>query len=300
MKKLFFILLAAAIVALPVTVSCRKVELPPQEEVGEETEEPEGPETPEQPDPDPQNGGSNPGNTPDPGNGGNNGGGNSGGDNGGGNTGGGNGGNGDNNGDNGGNGGNGNGGGGNGGGNGGGDNGGSGNGGSGNGGNGNGGNGDNNGGSGNNNGSNTNENPIANAKVLHSWTVDFCIVEISGNGISLTAGFIGCDIEEIARMAERNGAKIDFSKIAGYKMSEISLYDNNVLAINFENKEVFYGKYALSGKNIVYTFTSGGKDLAGINASGTLTYPTAKEAVLTLKTTIKEYSGSVELDMTEK
>ena len=254
MKKLFFILLAVAIVALPVTISCRKVELPPQEEVAEETEEPEGPETPEQPDPNPQNGGSNPGNTPDPGNGGNNGGGNSGGN--------------------------------------------GGNGGSGN------GNGNNNGnggsGSGNNNGSNTNENPIANAKVLHTWTVDFCIVEISGNGISLVAGFIGCDIEEIARMAERNGAKIDFSKIAGYKMSEISLYDNNVLAINFENKEVFYGKYALSGKNIVYTFTSGGKDLAGINASGTLTYPTAKEAVLTLKTTIKEYSGSVELDMTEK
>lgn len=264
MKKLFFILLAAAIVALPVTVSCRKVELPPQEEVGEETDEPEGPETPEQPDPDPQNGGSNPGNTPDPDNGGNSGGGNGGSGNGG----------------NGGNGGSNNG-----------DNGNGGNGGNG---------GSNNGGSGNNNGSNTNENPIANAKVLHTWTVDFCIVEISGNGISLVAGFIGCDIEEIARMAERNGAKIDFSKIAGYKMSEISLYDNNVLAINFENKEVFYGKYALSGKNIVYTFTSGGKDLAGINASGTLTYPTAKEAVLTLKTTIKEYSGSVELDMTEK
>ena len=293
MKNLFFILLAAAIVALPVTVSCRKVELPPQEEVGEGTEEPEGPETPEQPDPDPQNGGSNPGNTPDPDNGGNSGGGNGGSSNGGNGGGGDNGGSG--NGGNGGNGGSGNGGNG--------DNGGSGNGGSGNGGSGNGdnGNGDNNnGGSGNNNGSNTNENPIANAKVLHTWTVDFCIVEISGNGISLVAGFIGCDIEEIARMAERNGAKIDFSKIAGYKMSEISLYDNNVLAINFENKEVFYGKYALSGKNIVYTFTSGGKDLAGINASGTLTYPTAKEAVLTLKTTIKEYSGSVELDMTEK
>ena len=101
-------------------------------------------------------------------------------------------------------------------------------------------------------------------------------------------------------MAEKNGAKIDFSKIAGYKMSEISLYDNDVLAITFENKEVFYGKYTLNGKNFIYTFTSGGKDLEGINANGTLTYPAAKEAVLTLKTKINEYSGSIELDMTEK
>lgn len=278
MKQFFFILLAAAIVALPVTISCKKVELPAQEEAVEETEEPEGPE---QPDPNSQDGGQNSGNTPEPGNGGDNGGGNNGGNSGGGN-GGGNGGGSDNGGGSGNGGGN----------NGGGDN----NGGSNNGGN----NGDNNGGNGSDNGSCSNENPIENAKALRTWTVDFCILEISGNGISLMAGFKGCDIEEIARMAEKNGAKIDFSKIAGYKMSEISLYDNDVLAITFENKEVFYGKYTLNGKNIVYTFTSGGKDLQGKTASGTLTYPAAKEAVLTLKTTINEYSGSIELDMTEK
>lgn len=168
----------------------------------------------------------------------------------------------------------------------------------------NGGNGGGNGGGGNNgnNGNNGNTpapDPTKGAKVVYTWTVDYCILNISGGGISIMAGFKGCDIEEMARMAERNGATFDISKVAGYKVTRISLFDNNILAVYFANEEVFYGELLTNGNKIKYTFKSGGKDLEGISAEGTLTFPAKKNAVLILNATIKDYSGSVEFNMIE-
>lgn len=307
MKRFVFILLAAAFVIMPLATSCSKIEQPSKEEISDSDKDDD--------DSHPgvgslfgfnkkhgnnsgedngsgggsgsgnnnggSGGGSNGGNGGSSGgnnggNGGSSGGGSNGGNSGGGNSGGGSGG-----GNNGGNSGGGNGGGSNGGGNSGGGNSGGGN-------------------SGGGNGGNSEPvNPVANAKVVRTWTVDYCILNVSGGGISIMAGFKGCDIEEMARMAERNGAEFDVSKVAGYKVTNIELYDNNVLAVNFENKEVFYGNLAIAGKNVTYTFISGGKDLKDVSASGTMTSPAPKNTVLILSATVKEYSGSIELNLIE-
>ena len=294
MKRFVFILLAAAFVIMPLATSCSKIEQPSKEEISEPDKDAD--------DTHPGVGslfgfnkkhGNNSGEDNGSGGGsgsGNNNGGSSGGSNGGngGNSGGNNGGNGGSSG--------GGSGGGNNGGNSGGGNSGGGNNGGGNsgGGNGNGGN------NGNNNGGNSEPvSPVANAKVVRTWTVDYCILNVSGGGISIMAGFKGCDIEEMARMAERNGAEFDVSKVAGYKVTNIELYDNNVLAVNFENKEVFYGNLTIAGKNVTYTFISGGKDLKDVSASGTMTSPAPKNTVLILSATVKEYSGSIEFNLIE-
>lgn len=279
MKRFVFILLAAAFVIMPLATSCSKIEQPSKEEISESNKDAD--------DTHPGVGslfgfnkkhGNNSGEDNGSGGGsgsGNNNGGSSGGSNGGngGNSGGNNGGNGGSSG--------------------GGSNGG-------NSGGGNSGGGSSGGNNGGNNGGNSEPvSPVANAKVVRTWTVDYCILNVSGGGISIMAGFKGCDIEEMARMAERNGAEFDVSKVAGYKVTNIELYDNNVLAVNFENKEVFYGNLAISGKNVTYTFISGGKDLKDVSASGTMTSPAPKNTVLILSATVKEYSGSIEFNLIE-
>ena len=322
MKRFVFILLAAAFVIMPLATSCSKIEQPSKEEISD----PDKDDDDKHPDfgslfsfhkkhgnssgdNDGSGGGSGSGNNNGGSSGGSNGGngGNSGGNNGGnggssgggsngGNSGGGNSGGGSSGGNNGGNSGGGNGGGSNGGGNSGGGNSGGGSNGGGNSGGGNSGGGN----SGGGNGGNTEPvSPVANAKVVRTWTVDYCILNVSGGGISIMAGFKGCDIEEMARMAERNGAEFDVSKVAGYKVTNIELYDNKVLAVNFENKEVFYGNLAIAGKNVTYTFISGGKDLKDVSASGTMTSPAPKNTVLILSATVKEYSGSIEFNLIE-
>lgn len=285
MKRFVFILLAAAFVIMPLATSCSKIEQPSKEEISE----PDKDDDDKHPDVGSLFGfhkkhGNSSGENDGSGGGsgsGNNNGGSSGGSNGGngGNSGGNNGGNGGSSGgcNNGGN---------SGGGNSGGGNSGGGNSGGGN--------------SGGGNGGNTEPvSPVTNAKVVRTWTVDYCILNVSGGGISIMAGFKGCDIEEMARMAERNGAEFDVSKVAGYKVTNIELYDNNVLAVNFENKEVFYGNLAIAGKNVTYTFISGGKDLKDVSASGTMTSPAPKNTVLILSATVKEYSGSIEFNLIE-
>lgn len=318
MKRFVFILLAAAFVFMPLATSCSKIEQPSKEEISDSDKDDDD----KHPDVgslfgfhkkhgnnSSDNSGSGSGNNNGGSGGGSNGGngGSSGGNNGGnggssgggsngGNSGGGNNGGGSSGGNNGGNSG-----GGNNGGNGG--NSGGGNGGNSGGGNSGGNNGGNSGGSngngGNNGGNSEPVSPVAKAKVVRTWTVDYCILNVSGGGISIMAGFKGCDIEEMARMAERNGAEFDVSKVAGYKVTNIELYDNNVLAVNFENKEVFYGNLAIAGKNVTYTFISGGKDLKDVSASGTMTSPAPKNTVLILSATVKEYSGSIELNLIE-
>ena len=339
MKRFVFILLAAAFVIMPLATSCSKIEQPSKEEISDSDKDDDdkhpdvgslfgfhkkhgnnsGDNNGSGSGSGNNNGGSgggsnggngggssgnnggNGGSSGGGSNGGNSGGGNSGGGSGGGsnggNSGGGNNGGGSGGGNNGGNSGGGNGGGSNGGGNSGGGNSGGGNSGGNNGGNSGGGNnGGNNGGNG---GNSEPVSPVANAKVVRTWTVDYCILNVSGGGISIMAGFKGCDIEEMAKMAERNGAEFDVSKVAGYKVTNIELYDNNVLAVNFENKDVFYGNLVINGKNITYTFISGGKDLKDVSASGTMTSPAPKNTVLILSATVKEYSGSIELNLIE-
>ncbi len=329
MKRFVFILLAAAFVIMPLATSCSKIEQPSKEEISE----PDKDDDNKHPDVgslfgfhkkhgnssgenDGSGGGSGSGNNnggssggSNGGNGGNgsgsgnngggsnggNSGGNSGGGSGGGNNGGNSGGGNSGGGNNGGNSGGGNSSGGNNGGNSGGGNSGGGN----NGGNSGGGNSGGGNSGGNNGGNSEPVSPVANAKVVRTWTVDYCILNVSGGGISIMAGFKGCDIEEMARMAERNGAEFDVSKVAGYKVTNIELYDNNVLAVNFENKEVFYGNLTIAGKNVTYTFISGGKDLKDVSASGTMTSPAPKNTVLILSATVKEYSGSIEFNLIE-
>lgn len=320
MRRVVFILLAAAYVIMSVGTSCEKVQQPPEEVIseadktGDDTHQgggsffsfhkKRGNGSNDNNGAGGNGGGSGSGNGNNSGGGSGNGNGGSGGGNSGGGNGGGNSGGGSNNGGNGGNGGgnggsnNGGNGGSNNGGNGGGNSGGGSNGGNSGGGSNNGGNGGGNGNNGNN-GNTPAPDPTKGAKVVYTWTVDYCILNISGGGISIMAGFKGCDIEEMARMAERNGATFDISKVAGYKVTRISLFDNNILAVYFANEEVFYGELLTNGSKIKYTFKSGGKDLEGISAEGTLTFPAKKNAVLILNATIKDYSGSVEFNMIE-
>lgn len=310
MRRFVFILLAAAFVIMPLATSCSKIEQPSKEEISE----PDKDDDDKHPDVGSLFGfhkkhgnssGENDGSGGGSGSGNNNGGsgGGSNGGNGGNGSGSGNNGGGSNGGNSGGNSGGGSGGGNNGGNSGGGNSSGGNNGGNSGGGNGGGSNGGGNSGGGNSGGGNGGNsepvNPVANAKVVRTWTVDYCILNVSGGGISIMAGFKGCDIEEMARMAERNGAEFDVSKVAGYKVTNIELYDNNVLAVNFENKEVFYGNLAIAGKNVTYSFISGGKDLKDVSASGTMTSPAPKNTVLILSATVKEYSGSIEFNLIE-
>lgn len=130
-----------------------------------------------------------------------------------------------------------------------------------------------------------------------TWGVENSIVNISGSGVSVQAGFKGCDFHEIAQFAKKGGANIDPAKVEGYNISEIIFTGGTTVAISFTGGATFYGTYKLNGNNISCDITSGADDIVGHSASGTLTFPADKKAVLSLSTTVKGYSASVEFEL---
>ena len=132
-----------------------------------------------------------------------------------------------------------------------------------------------------------------------TWKVDNSIISISGQGISLEMGFKGCDLYEVARYAYENGAKVDPSKLSGYSITEIMFTGNNTMTISFTGQPSFYGEYTLNGNNISYRLTVGSNELLQTTANGTLTFPTDGKAILRLNSSLKGYSGSIEFALTE-
>ena len=132
-----------------------------------------------------------------------------------------------------------------------------------------------------------------------TWKVDNSIINIYGQGISLEMGFKGCDFFQVATYAYENGAKIDPSKLAGYSITELIFTGNNTMNISFAGQPSFYGEYTLNGNNISYRLTVGSNELLQTTANGTLTFPTDGKATLRLNSSLKGYSGSIEFALTE-
>ena len=132
-----------------------------------------------------------------------------------------------------------------------------------------------------------------------TWKVDNSIISISGTGINLEMGFKGCDLYEVARYAYENGAKVDPSKLAGYAITELMFTGNNTMTISFSGQSSFYGEYTLNGNNITYRLTVGSNELLQTTANGTITFPTDGKATLRLNSSLKGYSGAIEFALTE-
>ncbi|MBO4765381.1 MAG: hypothetical protein J5508_06730 [Bacteroidales bacterium] len=130
-----------------------------------------------------------------------------------------------------------------------------------------------------------------------TWIVDNTYIKITG-GVNAEAGFKGCDFQEIAQFLKDNGAKIDPSKVAGYKISEMEFTGSGSMNIAFSATSSFYGSYTLSGENITYSFVViNNNDILAASASGKLTFPANKKAELILNTTIGGYNGTVQFSM---
>ena len=132
-----------------------------------------------------------------------------------------------------------------------------------------------------------------------TWRVSDCYIKISGEGINVETGFNGCDFKEIADYLASTGVKIDASKLAGFRVVEVLFTGEDNMAIVFADGSAFYGTYRLSGENISYTLTSGGNDLMGRTATGTMTFPANKRAELGLTTSVKGYTGALDLSMVQ-
>ena len=130
-----------------------------------------------------------------------------------------------------------------------------------------------------------------------TWVVDNTYIKITG-GVNAEAGFKGCNFQEIAQFLKDNGAKIDPSKVAGYKISEMEFTGSGSMNIAFSATSSFYGSYTLSGENITYSFVViNNNDILAASASGKLTFPANKKAELILNTTIGGYNGTVQFSM---
>lgn len=138
-----------------------------------------------------------------------------------------------------------------------------------------------------------------NTNASRTWGVASSIINISGGGIGVQTGFKGCDFHEIAQFAKNAGANLDPEKVAGYSITEIIFTRQKTFSISFSGGATFYGTYQLNRENVSCSITSGASDIVGQSASGTLTFPAKGKAVLSLSTTVKNYSASVEFEMNE-
>lgn len=131
-----------------------------------------------------------------------------------------------------------------------------------------------------------------------TWKVDDCFLKITGK-LNIESGFKGCDLQEIAKFLQSNNVKIDPSQFAGYKLETMSFTGAGTIAFAFSSA-AFYGSYKLNGENISYSFTAISKsDIINASASGTLTFPADKKAVLQVSTTIDGYSGYIEFNLSQ-
>ena len=133
-----------------------------------------------------------------------------------------------------------------------------------------------------------------------TWKPDNCIVKISGDGVKIDKSFSpGCNLQTIATYAADNGVKgIDMTQVNGYNLSEVIFTGSKTMVLRFSNGKNFYGTYTLSGTSLTYTLSEG-NDLINASASGTLEYPANGKATLILNAKVKNYSGSIELNLSE-
>lgn len=132
-----------------------------------------------------------------------------------------------------------------------------------------------------------------------TWKVNNSYIKVSGKGINIDTGFNGLDFVSIADYAMNAGVNINPVNFMGYSCDEVLFTGEGSMVISFTGAPAFYGTYRLSGENLSYTFLSGGNDIMGQSANGTLTFPAEHKAELTLNTTIKGYTGSIQLSMSE-
>lgn len=130
-----------------------------------------------------------------------------------------------------------------------------------------------------------------------TWVIDNTYIKITG-GLNVEAAFKGCDFQEIAQFLKDNGAKIDPSKLAGYKVSELELTGSGTMNIVYSDKLSFYGSYTISGENFSYSLMIiNNNDIMGAVASGKLTFPADKKAELVINTSISGYNGTIQFSM---
>lgn len=132
-----------------------------------------------------------------------------------------------------------------------------------------------------------------------TWKVDNSIIKISGSGVSIDMGFKGCDLYQIAQYAKENGASVDPSKLSGYAITELMFTGNNTMTISFSGQPSFYGEYTLNGNNITYRLTVGSNELLQATANGTISFPAQGKATLILNSSLKGYSGSIEFALSQ-
>ena len=71
------------------------------------------------------------------------------------------------------------------------------------------------------------------------------------------------------------------------------------MTISFSNGVSFGGTYTLSGTNFSYKLTAGSNEFINTTASGSLEFPKDGQAELSLNTTLKGYSGGIDLSLSE-
>lgn len=132
-----------------------------------------------------------------------------------------------------------------------------------------------------------------------TWKVASCIVNVSGNGLSVNKGFTGCNLEDIAKYIKSNGGDINPDVLAGYNVSEILFTGSNTVVISFTNAPDFGGSYTLNGENFSMTLEIGGNDLVNQKATGFLSFPADGKAEFSLMMAFKGYSGGIDFSLTE-
>ncbi|MBO4536786.1 MAG: hypothetical protein J5702_06225 [Bacteroidales bacterium] len=132
-----------------------------------------------------------------------------------------------------------------------------------------------------------------------TWVVDNTYIKITG-GLNVEAAFKGCDFQEIAQFLKDANVKIDPSKLAGYKISEMQLTGSDTMNIVYSPTLSFYGSYTLSGENFSYSLmVIHNNDIMGAVASGKLTFPADKRAELIINTSISGYNGTIQFSLSQ-
>jgi hypothetical protein len=141
---------------------------------------------------------------------------------------------------------------------------------------------------------------VEGVNAARTWVVENTLLKINGNGVNVESTFKGCDLHEIADFASKNGVKdLDASLLAGYAVSECIFTGNSTLTISFSGAlaPAVYGKYDLKKDVFSYKLSLGGNDILNANANGTLNFPADQKAELMLNETIKGYATKLTLYM---
>lgn len=133
-----------------------------------------------------------------------------------------------------------------------------------------------------------------------TWKIASCVVNVSGEGITVNKGFNGgCNLEAIAKYIKDNGGKINVDAFVGYDLTEILFTGSNTVVFRFKNAPDFGGSYTLNGENFSMTLEVGGNDLVNQKATGSLSFPADGKAEFSLMMSFKGYTGGIDFSLTE-